>query len=207
MKYLIKFMIIGLFFSLLGCELFIAPIKETPTGYEIQKGTDMSVILQDLLSSNVNLRGDSFTTLLKEPLIFNNKTILPKDTQIRGLVKRVTKFEKLGDQASLLLLFDQIVLSDRGRFPIDASLDTKKGEDILKIKGKVIKDATIIGGSALVGTLAGKKTFGKDGEKKGLIIGTVAGAGAVILSNMKEIRLPVGTELIVKLDKPLLIPK
>lgn len=202
-----KFGLIILIISFAGCELFKEPIMETSEGYQIKQNTDLGVILQTPLSSNTNKRGDQFVTFLAKPLLFKNKRILPKDTEIRGLVKRVSKYDKLGDRASLLLLFDQIVLPDGRRLPIDASLDTEKGEDVLKIKGKVIKDVTLIGGSALVGTLAGKKVLGKEGEKKGLVVGTVAGAGAVILSNMKEIKLPVGTELIVKLDEAILIPK
>lgn len=205
---LVKFGLIILAISFAaGCELLKEPVIETSEGYQIKQGTELGVVLQTPLSSNINKRGDQFVTRLAQPLMFKGKSILPKETEIRGLVKRVDKFEKLGDRASLFLLFDQIVLPDGRRFPIEASLDTGKGQDALKIKGKIVKDATIIGASALVGTLAGKKTLGKDGEKKGLVVGTVAGAGAVILSNMKEIRLSVDTELIVKLDEPLLIPK
>lgn len=205
---LVKFGLIILVISFAaGCELFKESVIETSEGYQIKQGTELEVVLQTPLSSNTNKRGDQFVARLTEPLMFKGKSILPKETEIRGLVKRVVKFEKLGDLASLFLLFDQIVLTDGRRLPIEASLDTEKGQDALKIKGRIVKDATIIGGSALVGTLAGKKTLGKDGEKKGLVIGTVAGAGAVILSNMREVSLTKGTELIVKLDEPLLIPK
>ena len=205
---LVKFGLIILAISFTaGCELFREPVIETSMGYQVKQGTELDVVLQVPLSSNINKRGDQFVTRLVKPLVFNNRPILPKGTEIRGLVKRVAKFEKLGDRASLFLLFDQIVLPDGSRLPIEASLDTEKGQDALKIRGKIVKDATIIGSSALVGTLAGKKTLGKDGEKKGLVVGTVAGAGAVILSNMREVSLPKGTELIVKLDEPLLIPK
>ena len=204
---LVKFGLIILAISFAaGCELLKEPVIETSEGYQIKQNTELDVVLQTPLSSNTNNRGDQFVTNLAEPLMFKNKPILPKGIEIRGLVKRVSKYEKLGDRASLLLLFDQIVFPDGRRLPIEASLDTEKGQDVLKIKGKIVKDATIIGGSALVGTLAGKKTLGKEGEKKGLVVGTVAGAGAVILSNMREVSLPNGTELIVKLDEPLLIP-
>ncbi len=70
-----------------------------------------------------------------------------------------------------------------------------------------MKDATIIGGSALVGAVAGRESLGKDGAEKGLIIGAGMGTGAVFLSNMREVKLPEKTELLIKLDEPLLIPK
>lgn len=202
------FMVAGfiLIMSLSGCEALKEGVKETPAGYQIQKGANLSIVLQTPLSSNTGQRGDQFTSQLKQAFIFKDKNILPKDTQIRGLVKRVTKYEKFGDRASLLLLFDQVVLPDGRRVPLAASLDTQKGSAAIKIKGRAIRDAKIVGGSAIVGALMGKKTLGKDGTQKGFIIGAAAGTGAVILSDMKEVKLPQGTELIIKLDEMLLIP-
>ncbi|MFC1624395.1 hypothetical protein ACFL28_03675 [Candidatus Omnitrophota bacterium] len=193
--------------SLMGCGLLTEPVKETSNGYEVQKNTSLKVILQTPLSSNTNERGDQFTTYLAQALVFKEKAILPKDTQICGLVKRVKKYEKFGDRASLFLLFDQIVLSDGMRIPLVASLNTEEGNRAIKIEGKIVKNATIIGGSALVGTVVGRKTLGKDGANTGLIVGAGLGAGAVLLSNMKEIKLPAGTELVIKFDELLLLPK
>ncbi|MBU2540736.1 MAG: hypothetical protein KJ593_02440 [Candidatus Omnitrophica bacterium] len=207
MNYWYKYLGAVIVTSLMGCGMLTEPVKETSNGYELQKNTSLRVILQTPLSSNTNERGDQFTTYLAQALVFKEKAILPKDTQIRGLVKRVKKYEKLGDRASLFLLFDQIVFSDGIRIPLVASLNTEEGDRVIKIKGKALKDTTIIGGSALVGTVVGRKTLGKDGAKKGLIVGAGLGTGAVLLSNMKEIKLPAGTELVIKLDELLLLPK
>ena len=207
MRCLFKFIAFILFLALVGCESLVTKVREVPEGYEIQKGTNFAVILQAPLSSNANQRGDTFVTQLKTPLKFKDKVILPKTTQIRGLIKRATKFEKLGDRANLLLLFDQIVLPDGKKIPLEASLDTNEGNKVVKIQGKELKDAAVIVGSGAVGALVGKKTLGKDGAQKGLIIGAGAGTGAVMLSNMKEVKLPQGAELIIKLDEKLFIPK
>ena len=207
MSHWYKYLGVVVLTSLMGCGLLTEPVKETSNSYEVQKNTSLKVILQTPLSSNTNERGDQFTTYLAQALVFKEKAILPKDTQIRGLVKRVKKYERFGDRAILFLLFDQIVLSDGMRIPLVASLNTEEGDRVIKIKGKAVKDVTIIGGSALVGTMVGRKTLGKDGANTGLIVGAGLGTGAVLLSNMKEIKLPAGTELVIKLDEPLLIPK
>jgi len=196
-----------LMIMLFSCESVVSPIKEMPDGYQIQKDNDLSVILQTSLSSNTNQRGDQFIALLKEPIIFKNEVILPKDTQIKGLVKRVKKYEKLGDHAGLILLFDQVGLPNGEFIPLAASLDTDRGEKAIKIKGKELQDAKVVGGSAIVGALVGRAALGKKGTGKGLLVGAAAGTGAVILSNRKEVKLPQGTELVVKLDEPLFIPK
>ncbi len=198
--------IIITFVFLYGCEYFSETVQETSEGFRIQQGKNLVVILQTALSSNLNKRGDSFLTELKEPVIFKDKIVLPEKTQIGGLVKRATKFEKLGSRATLFLLFDQIILPDGKRIPLAASLDTKKGSKVIRIKGKAVKDATVIGGGALLGSLAAKSS-GRNSAKQGLVVGAVAGTGAVFLSNALEVKLPVGTELTIELDQPLVIPK
>lgn len=95
MRYLFKCVILILAISLLGCGLSKEPVKEIPLGYEVQKGTDLAVILQTPLSSNINQRGDTFSARLKEPLIYKKKVILPRKTEIRGLVKRVVKIREI----------------------------------------------------------------------------------------------------------------
>ena len=189
----------------LGCNALENPVKETREGYEIMASTELTVILKTPLSSNKNQRGDLFTTTLKKPF-FKKKTILPEGTQIRGLVKRATKFEKIGDRANLLLLFDQVLLPDGKKIPLAASLDTDEGSKVIKIEGKAVRDTTIIGGSALVGSLVGRSKA-EEGTSRGLVVGAVAGTGAVLLSNAMEVNLPIGTELVIKLDEPLVIPK
>ncbi|MBC8413446.1 hypothetical protein H8E50_07230 [bacterium] len=189
-----------------GCEPAVKSIIETAEGHQVREGTSLSVILQVPLSSNQNSRGDTFTTVLKSPLALKGKIILPENTELRGLVKRVVKFEKFGDKAGLLLLFDQIVMPDGRKLPIEAGLDTDKGGAAIKIKGKKTKDIGTVGSSAIVGTLVGSKVPGKDSAKKGLVVGATVGAGVVILSDMMEVKLPEGTEFTIRLKETLFIP-
>jgi len=206
-KSLAKLILIVLVFSLLGCEPLVEKVGETQEGGQIEKSVSLIVILESPLSSNINKRGDTFITKLKENINYENKVVLPKGVQIRGLVKRATKFEKLGDKANLLLLLDQVVLPSGIIVPITASLDTDQGISVIKIPGKVAKDTSIIGASGVVGSLVGKKVLGQYGAEKGLAIGVVSSASAALFSERKEIRLPTGTELSIKLDKSLLIFK
>ena len=55
--------------------------------------------------------------------------------------------------------------------------------------------------------MVGKSAIKDKGGQKGLVVGAVAGIGAVILSNRKEVKLPVDTELIIRLEEDLFIPK
>ncbi|MCF7908593.1 MAG: hypothetical protein K9L86_06985 [Candidatus Omnitrophica bacterium] len=207
MKSLARLMSIVLVLSLLGCEPLVEKVQETQEGYQIQKGVNLTVVLGAPLSSNSNKRGDIFITKLKEDLNYKDRVVLAKGVQIRGLVKSATKFEKLGDKASLLLLLDQVVLFSGVIIPVVASLDTDEGVKVIKIPGKAAQDLAIIGASGVMGSLVGKEVLGKNGAEKGLAIGVVSSASAALLSGRKEIKLPVGTELIIKLDESLLIPR
>ena len=190
-----------------GCELPVDTTKEKVDGYLLNKGTPFSVILKTPLSSNTNQRGDPFVTVLKSPYNSKGSQILPGNTEIRGLIKRAVKYEKFGDRASLVLLFDQIILGNGAKIPIVAGLNTSLGMEALKIPGAQMKAMEIVAIGALVGALAGEGTLGKEGLQEGLIIGAGAGMGAVLYSNMKEINLPEGTEIKIKLEEPVVIPK
>ena len=62
-----------LFLLVLGCNPSTNAVKETDMGYSIGKGTKLTLILANPLSSNTNKRGNSFTTTLKDSLNFKEK--------------------------------------------------------------------------------------------------------------------------------------
>ena len=208
MKTFLKILICSCFVLNFNCEIPQKSITELVDCYEIKAGTTLVIILKTPLSSNINVRGDLFTTHLKEPFLLDDKTILTQGVEINGLVKRTKKFEKFGDRSSLFLLFDQLVLADGKKIPMSASLDTDSKEKVIKINDdNEKKNMKIIGGSALIGAITGGMLGDREGAGKGLLIGAAAGAGAVMLSKMMEIKLPEGTELTLKLDEKLIIPK
>jgi hypothetical protein len=203
-----KKIIFALVFVLfIGCDSIEKSIVETSEAFILNPGVNISVILKTPLSTNKNERGDKFISSLKKPITYQGQTILAEGTEIQGLVKRVTKHEKFGDRAGFALIFDQIVLSDGMKLPLAASLDTDKGSEVIKSSEKEINNAKIVGGSTIVGAMVGKAALGKGGTQKGIILGAAAGTSAVIIGNMKEVNLTAGTELILKLDEPLIIPK
>ena len=106
-----------------------------------------------------------------------------------------------------VLLFDQIETPDGQMIPFDGSLDTSKGTGAIKVKGKTIKNAKVVVASTIVGGMVGNAALGDDGSARGTAIGVAVGTGLVMLSDMKEIKLPAGTELIIKCNADIFIPK
>ena len=154
-----------------GCEFIREPVTEIDAGFQIRKSTSLNVVLKTPLSSNINQRGDQFVTELKLPITFEGNPILPKNVQIRGLVKKVTPYQKLGDRAGLVLLFAQVVFSDGRRVPMVARLDTDKGTEAIKIEGKSIQNAKMVTGTTVIGAMVGKQAFKEQGAQKGALIG------------------------------------
>lgn len=204
----IKYFIIILSVVLLiGCDMGTSiSIHETEHGYTLSRGLPLVIELQTHLSSNSNVRGDIVEAHLKRSIVWGEKIILPQNAKIEGVVEQTTRYEKFGDQASLVLVFNYLVLSHNKRIPIVSCLDTSLGMNAIKIKGKAEKDAKMILKSSLGGAFIGGMGPQGTGAK-------VAGAGAafgtvaVLLSDMQEINLPVGTEMTIVLSEELYIPK
>ncbi|OVE75516.1 hypothetical protein BVX98_07310 [bacterium F11] len=81
---------------IMSCDIQIGSVQEMDKTYKIAKGKKLDLILTSPLSSNINQRGDSFVTQLKDPLKYKETAILPANTKFRRLVKSVKKYEKLG---------------------------------------------------------------------------------------------------------------
>lgn len=202
-----NYLALGLLVFLVGCGPHTFSVKETAHGYEIMEYTRLEVVLQTPLSSRLNERGDNFVARLKVPLLYRGKTVLPEGTRVRGLVKRAGRLEGSGNRAGLLLLFDQIVLPGGRTLPMLASLDTAEGDKVIKIKGRETRNARVISSAGISGSLLGKASGQSAGAAKGLMMGVVAGTGAVLLTDEKELKLPAGTELRIRLDVRLTVPK
>ena len=182
-------------------------VSETDAGYHIPKDFRLMLVLNTPLSSNINKRGDTFQAKLTEPLLYREALVLPKGTMINGLVKGAQKYVKFGDKASLVLLFDQLVLPSGYQIPLLASLDTRSGRAPIKIMGKEEKEAQAILGTAVMGALMEKPMEASSLGESGLMLGAMLGSSAVLLSNAKEVSLPVGSEITISLDEGLTIPK
>jgi outer membrane lipoprotein SlyB len=72
--------------------------------------------------------------------------------------------------------------------------------DITAPSGKN-KDAKVIGGGAGLGLIIGAIADGKKGAAIGTAVGAAAGTGAVLATKGREVELPSGTNLRLKLEK------
>jgi hypothetical protein len=158
----------------------------------IPVGQELDVRLQDQLSSGTSQVEDRFIATTIVALSVNGRDVIPAGSEVRGVVSAVDSAGRLDRKARLSLSFDQITINGR-TYPMRGTLvEALEG-------GGYKKDAGRIGTGAGVGAIIGGILGGFKGALAGILIG---GGGVVAATEGKEVELPVGTVLRLRLDSP-----
>lgn len=159
-------------------------------------GTSLPVRLETALSSAVSHAGDPVVGRLAADVVLGGSVALPEGTEVRGKVTTAVASGRVKGRARLAFDFDTVVV-DGTPHPIEA-----RATDITAPSGKK-KDAAIIGGSAAGGALLGAIFGGKKGAGIGVLAGGAAGTGVVLSTKGKEVEVPAGSRVRVKLNREL----
>jgi hypothetical protein len=150
----------------------------------------MDVRLQSPLSSETAQLEQRFETTTVVNLVQNDRVLVPAGSVVRGIVSGVDKAGRIDRAGALTLSFDQMTV-DRQAIPIRASA-TQVFES-----GGLREEGNTAGVGAGVGGIIG----GVLGGVQGALIGAVIGAGgAVAATDGKDINLPSGTIVRIRLD-------
>jgi hypothetical protein len=162
---------------------------------EVPVGTEMDVRLQSELSSATAQVEDRFEATTVLNLDNAERILVPAGSLLRGVVSSVDKAGRLDRTGRLTLGFDQITVRGHG-YPIRATV-----VQVLESEG-VRGEAGRIGTGAGVGAIIG----GILGGFKGALTGILVGAGGVIgATEGKDVVVPAGAILRVRLDTPLVV--
>jgi hypothetical protein len=164
----------------------------------IPEGASLPVALETSLSSSANKAGDAVVGTLVRDVTSEGRVLVPAGSELRGRVTAAASSGRVKGRARLAFAFDTLVVDGRP-YPISA-----RATDITADKSTK-QDAAIIGGSAVAGGLIGAIADGKGGVGKGALIGGAAGTGAVLATRGKQVTLPAGTQINVKLTAPVAI--
>jgi len=161
----------------------------------VPEGTELTVVLEQSLSTAENRPGDSFQASVAVPIVIDGKTVIPKDARVKGHVVDVQASGRLTGTARLVLTLDSV--------EVDGESSTIATDDEGRIgKNHNKRDGILIGGGAGLGALIG----GIAGGGKGVLIGSAAGAGAgtagAAYTGKKDIRVPAETKLTFRLARP-----
>ncbi|MGD9580753.1 MAG: hypothetical protein AB7V50_05235, partial [Vampirovibrionia bacterium] len=152
---------------------------------------------------------------IAEPLVIDNKTIIPAGSELIGQVTFVESAGRIGKNALMDIRFTSIRLPDGDRMPINAKITTTDASGVLRGGKKtniIVKTTETGAGGAAVGAIAGVGTGAVLGGVTvgsaailGTAIGGVAGLGYALYHKGKDIVLPSGTQLGVTLEQPLTV--
>jgi hypothetical protein len=162
---------------------------------DVPVGTEFDVRLQKPLSSETAQIEDRFEATTIVDYSEGDRVVVPAGSVMRGWVSSVTKAGRLERKGSLTVVFDQLTINGRS-YPM-------RGTVTQAIEGEGIKGETArIGTGAGVGAIIGGILGGFKGALAGILIG---GGGTIAATEGKEVELPQGAVLRVRIDSPLQI--
>jgi hypothetical protein len=161
---------------------------------EIPVGTEFDVRLQNPLSSKTSQVEDRFeATTMVDLLDERGRVLVPSGSVMRGVVSSVNKATRTDRKGSLTVAFDRVTINGRSH-PMRATVTQALESE--GIKGEAGKIGIGAGAGAILGAILG----GAKGALAGILIG---GGGTIAATEGKDVELPVGTTLRVRLDSPL----
>jgi hypothetical protein len=161
----------------------------------IPVGQELDVRLQTPLSSETSTVEQRFEATTVADVVQNGRVLIPAGSIVRGVVAEVKRPGRIDRQGSLTLSFDQIEV--RGRTYQMRALATQVFES-----GGIREEAGTAGAGGAVGAVVG----GILGGVSGALLGAAIGAGgAIIATEGKDIHLPAGSIIRLRLDSALRI--
>lgn len=155
----------------------------------------MSVRVLSTLASNSSKVEDTVRGSLSRPVVVDGATALPSGTQVTGSVTEANESGRVKGRASLAFRFDRLELNGESMRIQTGSIRREAAADR---KGDLTKGGIGAGVGAIVG--------GVIGGGKGAAVGAAAGgSGAVLATKGKEVEIPSGTVVTVRLQEPLTV--
>jgi TolA-binding protein len=160
---------------------------------EVPSGTELDARLQTQLNSGTAQVEDRFEATTLQDTTADGRVAIPAGSVLRGVVSSVEPATRTNRTAKLTVTFDQVTVNGRD-YPLRGTVtQALQGEGI---KGDIGK----AGAGAAIGGLLGAVLGGGKGALLGVLIG---GGGTIAATEGKELDLPQGTVLRVRLDSPL----
>jgi hypothetical protein len=158
----------------------------------IPVGQEIDVSLSTQLSSDNAQVEDRFEATTVADLYRENDVLIPAGSVLRGVVSSVNRASRTDRKGSLTVSFDQITVNGR-TYPMRGTVT-----QALESEG-IRGEAGRIGAGAGVGAIIGGIIGGVRGALLGVLIG---GGGTIAATEGKDVTLPPGTILRVRLDQP-----
>jgi hypothetical protein len=168
-----------------------------PKPVVVAEGTDISVVLDQELSSKNAETGQSFdATVSADVQGEDGKLAIPKDARVKGTVRDAKSAGRFKGNAALVLALTSVTVGG-------TSYDIETGDATSAGKGRGKRTAEFAAGGAAAGAIIGAIAGGGKGAAIGAGAGAAAGTGTGAVTGNREITLPAETPLTFKLSKAL----
>jgi len=158
-------------------------------------GTEIDVRLQNTLNSGTAQVEDRFEGATLADVTIDGRLAIPAGSIFRGVVTAVEPGTRTNRTSKMTVSFDQVTLNGRS-YPIRGTVTQAiEGEGI---RGEAGRTAAGAGVGAIIGGILG----GFKGALAGILIG---GGGTIAATEGKEVELPQGSVLRVRMDSPVQI--
>ena len=163
---------------------------------EISAGTEIDVRLASGLNSGDARVEDRFEATTLIDVNVGGSTAMPAGSVMRGVVTDVEPATRTNRTARLTVSFDQVTVADQAYAARGTVIQAIEGDGLRGEAGRIGTGAAV---GAILGGILG-------GGLKGTLAGVLIGAGGTIAATEgRQVELPPGSVLRVRLDSPLLI--
>jgi len=176
-----------------GSDNTRAPSTSSSTSRStIPVGQEIDVRLQTELTSDTAQVEDRFEATTGADLYRGNEVLIPAGSVMRGVVSSVNRASRTDRKGSLTVAFDQVTVNGRS-YPMRGTVTQALESE--GMKGEIGR----IGAGSAVGAIIGGILGGGKGALLGVLIG---GGGTIAATEGKDVHLPPGTVLRVRMDTP-----
>ena len=173
-------------------------------------GTGVKMKLETPISTSRTKVGDSFAGRVTEPVMIENKVVIPVGAAIEGHVAKISEPRRIKGVPEIDLRPDLLTMPDGNKYNISAVVvDTDKGSGTRVTDEGKIKGSGASGGDKkeiAIGTGAGLGVGALAGGGKGAVIGAAVGASVTVahwLTKHHSAELPPGSEITLELSRPM----
>jgi hypothetical protein len=164
----------------------------------IPAGTILPVALETSVNSESSTVEQPVRGTLRRAVTIDGQEALPAGSTLRGVVTDVQRSGRVKGLAHVALRFNSVQARDE-RFDVRTESIGRTAEATKK------QDAAKIGVGAGAGAVIGGIVGGGSGAAKGAAIGGAGGTGVVLATRGKEVSIPAGTALSVRLTEPITV--
>lgn len=166
----------------------------TPAPLTIPAGTSITVRLQQGLSSASAEPGERFDAVVDEPIVLDDRTVIPVGTPVTGRVVIARRSGRLHHPGELGLTLDTVLINNQ-EIPLRTSRIVARGGSHKK------RNLGWIGGGSGGGAIIGALAAGGKGALIGGGIGAVAGTTTAFVTGKKDVGFGVERRLRFRLNR------